>query len=453
MKIYLRDIKDRFPEFEIRNYDDNAYFVGFNHDSRSIKQNELFLPILGDKFDGHDFIIQALNDGASMSLCEAKRSLIVRDAIKPVILVDSIEEGLQKILNYAISPITAPIVAITGSTGKTTTRQMLATILREDGSVLTSDNTNTVWGNAKLFSQYVDEKYIVLECGMDRIGEIAWHVNSVDPDLGILLNIGDVHAEKLGSIEKIYEEKKNLADYLNRTGKPLVLNIDDERLVKIMENFTSELITYGKNEYANFKISDIDIKKEGTDFVLTVEATPYKVHLKTFGEGLVYDAVAAIAAANRLGLSIETCVEGVQKFQPNNGRFETVTLENGNILVNDAYNANPASMEMSLKTFDKLYPKDEYYRITVLGDMKELGEVSSEKHKMLGELVKSLEFNEVYFLGEYFKDFNYGTEMKSLEDIIKELKQKMSSVTQKIAILSKGSHSLGLYEIPTRLTS
>lgn len=451
MKIYLREIKERFPEFEIRNYDENAFFIGFNHDSRTIKQNEIFIPIVGDKFDGHDFILQSLQAGASVSLCESKKSLLIKDAAKPIVLVDSIEEGLQKLLNFSISPITAPIIAITGSTGKTTTRQMLTTVLSEDGSVLTTDNANTVWGNANLLSQYVDEKYIALECGMDRAGEIAWHVNSVDPDLGILLNVGDVHAEKLGSIENIYEEKKNLADYLNKTGKPLVLNVDDNRLIRILKDSKAEIITFGKNEYANFKISNVIVGQEGTDFVLTVEMVDYNIHLNTFGEGLVYDAVAAIAAANKLGLSIEMCIKGIQKFLPNNGRFEIVKLNDEDIIINDAYNANPASMDMSLRTFAILYPKDVYYRIAVLGDMKELGDVSSEKHMELGELAKSLEFNEVYFLGEYFKDFNYGIEIKSIGDIVGILAEKMSKTTQKIAILCKGSHSTQLYEIPTLL--
>ncbi|NTW90845.1 MAG: hypothetical protein HGA35_02785, partial [Erysipelotrichaceae bacterium] len=154
MKIYLRDIKERFPEFEIRNYDDNAYFTGFNHDSRTIRHNEIFIPIVGDNFDGHDFILQALNDGASMSICEAKKSLLIKDAIKPVILVDSIKEGLQKILNYSVSFINVPIIGITGSAGKTTTRKMLTTILSGDEKVLSTEGTNinTVWGNAVLLS-------------------------------------------------------------------------------------------------------------------------------------------------------------------------------------------------------------------------------------------------------------------------------------------------------------
>jgi len=453
MKIYLRDIKERFPEFEIRNYDEDAYFVGFNHDSRAIHSNEIFIPIIGDNFDGHNFIIQALNDGASISICESKKSLLIKDAVKPVVLVDSIEEGLQKLLNLAISDITAPIVAITGSTGKTTTRQMLTTILSGNGKVLSTgnNNINTVWGNAGLLSKYTDEKYIVLECGMDRVGEIAWHANSVDPDIGILLNIGDVHAEKLGSIERIYEEKKNLADYLNKTGKPLVLNIDDDRLARITKTYSAKLITFGRKESADYKIFESRMIKDGLFVKFSFKGEIYEFTLNAFGEGLAYNAVGSIAVAHELGMSLEDCISDIRNYVPEKGRFEIINLENQNVIINDAYNANPTSMDMSLRTFDKLYPQNEYYRIVVLGDMKELGDVASEKHMELGKLTKELDFNEVYYIGGYFKNFDFGIEVKSIDEIIFLLKERMDNVTQKVAILCKGSHSTGLYEVPELL--
>jgi len=453
MKIYLRDIKERFPEFEIRNYDENAYFVGFNHDSRTIQLNEIFIPIIGENFDGHTFILQALNDGASMSICESKKSLLIKDATKPVILVDSIKEGLQKILNFAVSDINVPIIGITGSAGKTTTRKMLTTILTGNGKVLSTEgnNINTVWGNAVLLSQYADEKYIVLECGMDHAGEIAWHMNSVDPDLGILLNVGYVHAENLGSIEKVYEEKKNMADYLNKTGKPLILNIDDDRLARIAKTYTAKLITFGKRESADYKIFESKMSKEGLFVRFSYQSKTYEFLLHAFGEGLSYNAVASIAAAHELGMNLDDCVRNIQNFVPEKGRFEIIDLGNENVIVNDAYNANPVSMDMSLRTFDKLYPANEYYRIAVLGDMKELGDVTSEKHTELGKLAKELDLNEVYYIGEYYNDFNFGIEVESIDEIVNILRERINHATQSVAILCKGSHSTELYEVPELL--
>lgn len=454
MKIFLKELHENFPEFEIRNYDENAFFTVFNSDSRTIHSDELFIPIKGDKFDGHNFIVSALNNGASMALCESSQSLLVKDCLKPVILVDSIKEGLEKILNLYTSHIKVPIIAITGSVGKTTTRKMLSTILASKGKVLSADksNINTVWGNATLLSNYVDQNYIVLECGMDHAGEIAWHMNSVDPDLGILLNVGYVHAEALGSIEAVYEEKKNMADYLNRTGKPLVLNIDDEYLARIMQDFKSELITFGVNEYADYKISNTIMNKEGISFTLTNKGEDYIVSIPVYGEALAYNATAAVAAANKLGVSIEDSVLALKKFVPEIERFEIKPIPNSDsVLVDDAYNANPESMKMSIETFAKLYPKGVYHRVVILGDMRELGKVTEQEHAKLGESVRSLGFEEVFYIGEYFKYFQLGKEIMDTKDIA-SLIQGIISKYPKSAILLKASHSVGLSEIAKSLS-
>ena len=452
MKIYLKDIKDRYPEFEIRNYDENAFFVGFNHDSRCLLKNEIYVPIRGERFDGHDFIKEALEKGASMAICEKKSIEKISGTLKPIILVDSIEEGLQKITNFSIADINAPIIAVTGSTGKTTTKQMLASVLGFKNSVLYADHFNTVWGNAMLLSRYEGEDFIILECAMDKKGEIAWHANTFDPDLGIILNIGYVHAEKLGSIENIYEEKKNLADYLERTGKPLIINIDDERLRRLKDTFKSELLTYGKSDGAMFKIYDITPTETGVNFNFGLGNSWYSVHLNAFGEGAVYDAMAAIIAGYKLGISIDDCISGILSFTPNSGRFEVERFGKDIFLVNDAYNANPSSMNMSLDTFVAMYPKEQYYRIAVLGDMKELGGVSERMHKELGERVKRLDLNEVYYVGDMFDIFGVGKKLGNVDEVSSTISNDLKRLNgRKIAILLKGSNSLGLDKIPQYL--
>jgi UDP-N-acetylmuramoyl-tripeptide--D-alanyl-D-alanine ligase len=451
MKIYLKDIVERFPEFEIRNYQSEAFFVGFSHDTRTIKEEEMYIPIEGEKHDGHDFILDSFENGASISMCEVKKYDESMEVNKPIILVDTIEEGLQKILNYAISPIIAPVVAITGSTGKTTTKEMLVTILKKSMKVLYSENSNTVWGNAVLLSQYDNHDVIVLECAMDRKGEIAWHVNSVDPDLGILLNIGHVHGEKVGGIEDIYREKKNLADYMERTGKPLVLNIDDERLARIKDSYRggAELITFGKDKKAEFKILDILVDDLGTHFTFEYYDNKISVDLKVLGEGYVYNALAAIISANKLGISMDNCVENIKDFECCNGRFERLEYGENLVIVNDAYNANPTSMEMALKTFNQLYNSEKYQSMVILGDMKELGEVSEEKHQELGEQVRNYNFDTVYYVGEMFDSFQVGEHLESADEVAAMLNIKLENLKgKKVAILLKASNSIGLYQVP-----
>lgn len=452
MKIELKEIQKRFPEFDIRNYREDVYFTGFSHDSRTIKKGELFIPIVGENFDGHEFILEAFENGASVALCDkSKYDAESMNVNLPIILVDSIEEGLMKVLNYSISYITAPIVAITGSTGKTTTKQMLVTIFKQQKKVLYGNKSNTVWGNAVILGQYEDHEVIVLECGMDRKGEIAWHVNSIDPDLGILLNIGHVHAEKVGSIEDIYHEKKDLADYMEKTGKPLVLNVDDEWLAKIEKEYNedSELITFGTRENVDFQIVDPKVDSFGTHFAFKYYDNKMDVNLKVFGEGYAYDAMAAIIAANRLGVPIDTCIKGVQLFENSEGRFETLEYKNNTIIVNDAYNANPTSMDMALKTFDRLYGGADYYKMVILGDMRELGEVSAEKHRELGEKVKSYNFDEVYYVGQMFDEFGVGERLESADEVAAMLNVKLETLKErKVAILLKASNSICLYLVP-----
>jgi len=452
MKVALKEIQKNFPEFDIRNYREDVYFTGFSHDSRTIKKGELFIPIVGENFDGHEFILEAFEKGASVVLCEkGKYDADSMNVNEPIILVDSIEEGLMKVLNFSISHITAPVVAITGSTGKTTTKQMLVTVLKQQKKVLYGQKSNTVWGNAVILSQYDDHEVVVLECGMDRSGEIAWHVNAIDPDLGILLNIGHVHAEKVGTIEDIYKEKKDLADYMERTGKPLVLNVDDERLARIEKDYNkdSELITFGTRENVDYQIVDPQVDSFGTHFSFKYYDNEMNVKLKVFGEGYVYNAMAAIIAANRLGVPIDICIKGVELFENSEGRFETLEYKNNTIIVNDAYNANPTSMDMSLKTFDRLYGSADFYKIAILGDMRELGEVSVEKHKELGEKVQNYNFDEVYYVGEMFEHFGVGEKLESADEVAAMLNLRLETLkNRKVVILLKASNSLGLYLVP-----
>ncbi len=450
MKIFLSELKERFPEFEIRNDSEKAFFTGFSYDSREINEGDLYIPIVGERFDGHAFIADALAEGGAVALCEKSKVSYLEDVTKPIILVDSVEEGLKKVLNYSIGYIKKPVVAITGSTGKTTTKRMLVSILQKHMRVLSADRYNTVWGNSVLLGNYDGEDVIVLECGMDRKGEIAWHVMSVDPDYGVLLNIGDVHAEKVGSIDDIFQEKKDLADYMERTGKPLVLNIDDPRLRHLAENYNkdAELITFGKDSSATFQIEDISVDQKGTHFKFRYyNDNVVDVSLAVYGEGYVYDAMAAIIVANDLGVSIDNCVKDIAEFESSSARFEK--LEYGDItIINDGYNANPTSMKMAVETFAKLYA-DKYYTIAVLADMKELGDVSDERHTEIAQLVASKKFNELYYLGEHVEKFQDARLLESADEVAAMLNTKLEGLGgKKVAILLKGSHSFGLYQVP-----
>ncbi|MCD4811695.1 UDP-N-acetylmuramoyl-tripeptide--D-alanyl-D-alanine ligase [bacterium] len=445
MNIKLSIIRDRLPEFEIINFED-VEITGVNYDTREIKGGEIFFPLKGENFDGHDYISQAFDGGAVVSLCESEHVGSVCDLGKPIIVVDSIKEGLEKVVNTLFSDIPAPIVAITGSTGKTTTRDMLVSILKGEGSVLSTDtNLNTLWGNAKVLSEYDDHKYIVLELGMDSPGEIGWACRALEPDLGAILNIGYVHAENVGGIENVYKVKKDLADYLHRTGKPLVLNNDDQWLKEIESSYTHQLLTYGYSGQ-DFRLIDSKVSKEGTTFVFIHKEREYECIVGVYGKEMAYNALAAIALADLLGVSVEKSVLALASYKGFAGRFEIVDFSENVTVVNDAYNANPTSMRMAINTFDEVFDKGEYERVVILGDMKELGEVSSEQHRLIGELVNTKGFDRILYVGDFFTEFGVGERLDNWQEA-KKVIEELSGDNEESVVLIKASHGIGLYNI------
>ncbi|MCD4756141.1 UDP-N-acetylmuramoyl-tripeptide--D-alanyl-D-alanine ligase [bacterium] len=445
MNIRLSEIKEKLPEFEIINFED-VEITGVNYDTRSIEGGEIFFPLKGENFDGHDYITQAFEGGAVVSMCDSEHVGSVCDLGKPIIVVDSIEEGLEKIVNILFSDISAPIVAITGSTGKTTTRDMLVTILGEKGSVLSTDtNLNTLWGNAKILSEYDGHEYIVLELGMDRLGEIGWACRALAPDLGVILNIGYVHAENVGGIENVFKTKKDLADYLHRTGKPLVLNSDDEWLQGIENDYSYQFLTYGYGG-KDFRLIDSKVSRSGTTFVFVYMEKEYECTIGVYGKEMAYNALAAIALANLLGIEVERSIPALSSYKGFSGRFEVREFGKGVTVVNDAYNANPTSMRMAIDTFDEIFDGEKYERIVILGDMKELGEVSDEQHRLIGELVNSKNFNKVFYIGDSFDQFGVGKRLKNWQEA-KEVVGSLTRGQRESAVLLKASHSIGLYNI------
>ena len=445
MKVSLSEIRDNIPEFEILNFDD-LLITGVSYDTRTIEHGDIYFPIKGENFDGHEFISEAFENGAVVSLCDSIHVGEFVDLQKPLIVVDNIEEGLEKIVNVLFSNILAPKIAITGSTGKTTTREMLVKILKDRGSVLSTDsNINTLWGNAKLLSKYTNEEYIVLEMGMDRTGEIGWQCRALEPDLGVILNIGYVHAENVGGIENVFNAKKDLADYLHRSGKPLVLNSDDEWLQKIEKNYTYQLLTYGI-ESTDFKLVDSQVSIDGTNFIFVYNGIEYNCKIKAYGKGLAYNALAAISISELLGIDVRDSIKSLEDYNGFSGRFEIKNWKEKVKIVNDAYNANPTSMKMSIETFNDIFPEDKYERILFLGDMKELGDVSSEQHSLIGELVNSKGFDKIYYIGDFYNDFGVGERLNNWKDA-KIIVDNLNPKTKDISVLLKASHSIGLYNI------
>lgn len=447
MRIYLNEIKERFPHLEILNYDENIYFENINHDSRVYIPNALFVPIIGENFDGHNFI--------SSSRCSV--SLMQRDHLKrydlkiPLIVVDNILEGLKEITEYVRGKVTVLVIGITGSTGKTTTRMMTSSILSQFSDVLTSErNINTLWGNSELLMAFSNEKYIVLEIGMDMKDEIKIQCQGLKPDIGCILNIGYVHGEKVGGIEGVFNEKRQLADYLVGNNKTVVLNTDDKRLSNLANELKANVVTIGSNNQ-DYTFSNIHLDENGTYFLLKYDGKTYNCNLKVLGKDYVYNAVCAIALCNQMGISIKECIKGIEEYNGFKERFEIKKINNHLTIINDAYNANPASMKMSLDTFSEIWgKKDDIKKILVLGDMKELGSVSEKEHKKIGDIVNEMNVDSIIYLGEYSRYFKGSKLCLSIEQVVEQLKKDVDEGCDTV-ILLKGSNSQKLYTIPSLL--
>jgi UDP-N-acetylmuramoyl-tripeptide--D-alanyl-D-alanine ligase len=263
--------------------------------------------------------------------------------------------------------------------------------------------------------------------------------------LGAILNIGYVHAANVGGIENVYKTKKDLADYLQRSGKPLILNADDEWLQKLIKDFSGELVTYGKAGQ-DFMLIDSSVSIDGTEFFFRHQGQQYKVRIEAYGKELAYNALCAVALASKLGIEVEESVNAIKNYKSPAQRFEIHNYKKGVTVVNDAYNANPTSMKMAIETFDKIFDRDRYQRIVILGDMKELGEITARKHNELGELVDSKNFDKVYYVGDYYRDFKVGQRLTNWQQA-KQFIENLNTEEKEIAVLLKASHSIGLYNI------
>lgn len=337
------------------------------------------------------------------------------------------------------------IVAITGSTGKTTTREMLVKILNKDGKVLNTDkNLNTLIGNGEVLSRYKDHKYIVLEFAMDHMKEIAWQCRIIKPDIGAILNVGHVHGENVGGIENVYKAKKELADYINKARKVLVLNVDDNRLEKLSNEIDTELLTFGKNS-SDFILKQTEVSRTGTSFIFYYKGREYRCNMNVYGRGLAYNALCSIVIAHKLGVDIDISISALEQYRAFNSRFQIKEIDNA-VIVDDSYNANPTSMKMAIETFNDIFSKEEYKRIAILGDMKELGDVANKKHKELGQLTEKMEFDKVYYIGDYYNDFNKGSRIFNWKEA-KEILEEIIHKKERVAVLLKASNSIGLYKI------
>jgi len=355
--------------------------VHFN--STKIMPHALFVALNGGKNDGHDYIDQAIQQGATAVL--VAKDMQVREHIA-VIKVPDTEKALQQLAAYYRTRLNVPIIAVTGSNGKTTTKDMIAHVLSHQLCVhKTEGNLNNHLGMPLTLLQTKPEhEVVILEMGMNHAGEIDLLASIAKPTMSVITNIGDAHIEHLGSRENIAHAKGELLPHTDQNGC-VFLNAEMDFLPLLQEKYKGKTVLYGKD--GSLSLSFYEQTEKGT--VFQINGGNEQFTIPVFGYHNLLNALAAMSIAYELNFSTNNIKEALTHLKISSMRFELQQGKQESLLINDAYNASPTSMKASIETFVSLFPKRK--KVIVLGDMFELGEESKLMHQEVGQVLKKHE--------------------------------------------------------------
>lgn len=350
-------------------------------DSRSIHPGSLFIPLEGERFDGHAFIWDALAAGAAGCLC-ANRTLTMLPG-KFYVKVRSTMRALRDLARWYKGRFSIPCVCVTGSVGKTTTKDMAAAVLGERYNVLKTDGNfnNNIGLPLTLLRLDSKSELCVLEMGMNHAGEIEYLSGIAEPDVALITNIGDSHIENLGSREGIFRAKCEIFTHM-KPGGLAILNGDDERLITLRDSLPFETLFVGTGAGLDYRADEI--RSDGQSYMSCRVTTPtasFQADIPALGAHMIYPVLMAAAAAEHFGMSGEEIVRGVHNFLPTKMRMNVLRLPRDVVILNDAYNANPQSMRAAAAV---LRDSHGARKVAVLGDMLELGAGSELFHRAVG---------------------------------------------------------------------
>lgn len=357
-----------------------SIFGGVTTDTRKVEEGMLFVALKGEKFDGHDFIAEAAKKGAIGAIVNKDYDVSrLEDVEIDILAVNDTLKAYQDLAKLWRSKFSIPVIGITGSNGKTTTKDLTAAVLSGKWTVLkTQANFNNEIGLPMTLLQ-LNKSYdvAVVEMGMRGLGQIKLLTDIAKPTIGVITNVGETHMELLGSIENIAKAKSEMAQAIEIDGK-VVLNADDEHVAKMHEVTKARPIYFGINHAADVKAFNVKTVGEGkTEFDAFIGEKMAHFTLNMLGIHNVYNCLAALAVGYACGLTIEEMQKGLASFKPTAMRFEYKKVGDFNV-INDAYNASPMSTKAALSNLAKV---TDGRKILVMGDMFELGSVEVKAHE------------------------------------------------------------------------
>jgi len=400
IKVTLQDLFN-LPTASIYNPDDYKSAVQVTIDSRNVKPGSIFIAIKGEKFNGHDFVNEALDKGANAVIINEDELEKYANRDETIITVCSTIEALGNLAAVWRRKLSATVIGITGSNGKTTVKEMLSVLLSEKFKVQATkgNNNNHIGVPLTIFSCNEKHQVLIAETGTNHFGEIAYSAKILQPDFALITNIGASHLEYLKNLSGVKNEKVALFDETAKNNGLSFINIDDIRLSALRLKYKN--ISYGFNAAADVRASIKGYTPEGK-FILNLQykKSSFDIISPLIGEHNAKNLTAAIAVALKLGLSKKEILSGVSRLLPVKQRLNAKVI--GDILlIDDTYNANPQSMRAAFEAVKVIssYQK----KITVLGDMFELGAESRKEHERLAASIKKNKIDEVYLFGSGMK--------------------------------------------------
>ncbi len=458
--IYVKDIL-KLVNAELIVGNQELICENFSKDTRIIKENDIYIGIKGKSFDGSLFWEEALKKGASCAIIEninITEEEKQRYSNKTIIKVDNTLEVLYSIARFKRELYNIPVIAITGSVGKTSTKDIVANVVSNKYKTLkTEGNNNNNIGLPFTILKLREHEALVVEMGMNHLREISLLTSIAKPNICIITNIGTSHIGNLGSRENILKAKLEI---LEGAENPIVVvNNDNDLLHEWYENNKQNwnIKTYGINNKSDYNAEDIELNGASSNFTCTIKGNKEKIKVPVGGEHFVLNSLCAITVGTELKIDSKSIIEGIENFELTQKRMDINQLENGIKVINDAYNASLESMKASLKYLSKF---ENCRKIAVLGDMFELGDYSKELHKKVGEEVANNKIDLLICNGENSKYISSEAEEHGMqkENIYQlESKEKILELLKNILIsgdivLFKASNGMKFFELVNEIS-
>ena len=405
---------------------------GVSTDSRKVKKNDIYFSLKGPNFNGNEFAKSAIEKGACYAIVDQKEYVID----KSYILVEDCLKTLQNLANYHRKNSKAKIIGLTGSNGKTTSKELIFSVLKNEfKTIATTGNLNNHIGvPLTLLSIKEDTEIAIIEMGANHLKEIETLSNIADPDYGYITNFGKAHLEGFKNLEGVIKGKSELYNHLINKSRLIFINNRDKKQVELTKEYSNKFTFGEQNSDSIFSVKSINPK-------INISIDNILIESNLFGQYNIDNIAAAICIGKYFNLDNENIKAGIERYIPENNRSQIIKKGSNKIIL-DAYNANPTSMQLALSSFNDM---KEEKKIVFIGDMFELGENSHQMHQEIVYTVEKMNFDQTFIIGELFNKTKHSSNIRSFKNL-NDLKGNMDEISNS-AILIKGSRGMKLENI------